>query len=133
MTIRTVLYQTRRVIYVGFVVLMLCSDLWLGSAVPANASNAAAKVVQDRAEQEFDRVAGAGTSNQIKGRATEDLGRVQRQVDKATSQTKGLTKQVEGRAQKDIGRTQSALEDAADAVEDSTDGFVDSVKNLFGQ
>ncbi|MBE7384080.1 MAG: CsbD family protein [Leptolyngbya sp. SIO1E4] len=99
----------------------------------AMAATNAADIAQSRAERELDRVAGAGTANQIKGRAEEDLGRVQRQVDKTTSQLEGTTKQVRGRAQKDIGRTQQAAEEAADTVQDSAEGLVDSVKDFFGQ
>ncbi len=131
--IRTIATQAKRLMSLGILALILCSGLVFGWGAPAAANNAAGQVMQNRAEQELDRVAGAGTANQIEGRATEDLGRVQRQVGQVTNQTKGVAKQVEGRAQKDIGRTQSALENAADTVEDSTDNLVDSVKNFLGQ
>ncbi|MBE9136294.1 hypothetical protein IQ254_03600 [Nodosilinea sp. LEGE 07088] len=91
--------------------------------------NEAGDKVQARAEQALDQVAGAGTANQIKGRAQEDIGRLQR----SASQAEGIGNQVQGRAQRDLGRTQGAVEDAADAAQDSAEGLVDNVKSFFGQ
>lgn len=105
----------------GLVTLMACAGLMLGWGEVAMAQNG------------IDQVAGAGTTNQIQGRAQEDIGRVQRQVDNATSQVEGTAKQIKGRAQQDIGRTQQAAEEAADTVEDATEGFMDAAKDFFGQ
>jgi len=147
----------------ALVALVFCASVWISApAIAASDAAEAMDAIQNRAEQDLDRVAGSGTTNQIKGKAQEDLGRVQREVDKATSQVEGAAKQLQGKAQKDIGRTQAAAEDAADAVEDtakqlqgkvqkdigrtqaaaedateamedSTEGFVDSIKSFFGQ
>jgi uncharacterized protein YjbJ (UPF0337 family) len=131
MEIKAIVSRIKRVVYIGFAAFLICSSLVLSAPPPALAGREAANVVQDRAEQELDRVAGSGTANQIKGRAEEDLGRVQRQIDQTASQVEGATKQVKGRAQRDIGRTQEAAEDATDAIEDSSQGLMRSVRDLF--
>ena len=135
MNIRAISRAIKNAFCVCLASLLLFSSLAIVNAQPAAAGNKAADVMQNRAEQELDRVAGAGTSEQIKGRAEADLGRVQRQVgqmtDDTTGRLEGAAKQVQGRATKDIGRTQSAAEDAANQVENATEGFVDSVKDFF--
>lgn len=134
MTFNAIATRLQRIFCVGLATLVIGSSLLFGFSAPAAAvGNKAGDVVQNRAERELDRVAGSGTANQIEGRAKEDLGRVQRQVDKVTGDTDGLGNQVQGRAQKDIGRAQSAVEDAADAAQDTGEGIVDSVKSFFGQ
>ena len=126
--------KLQRLLCVGLATLIVGSSLLFGFSTPAVAvGNDAGDVVQSRAERELDRVAGSGTANEIEGRAKEDIGRVQRQVDKVTGGIDGIGNQVQGRAQKDIGRTQGAVEDAAEAAEDSADGLIDSVKSFFGQ
>lgn len=123
----------QRLLCVGLATLIVGSSLLFGFSTPAVAvGNDAGDVVQSRAERELDRVAGSGTANEIEGRAKEDIGRVQRQVDKVTGGVDGIGNQVQGRAQKDIGRTQGAVEDAAEAAEDSADGLIDSIKGFFG-
>ena len=135
MNIRAIAQAVKSSLCIGLTALLFCAGLVFSNVQPAVAGNKAANVVQNRAEQELDRVAGAGTADQIKGRAEADLGRVQREVGQATddvgSRAKGVAKQVEGRATKDIGRTQSAAENAADQIEDTSEGFIDSVKDLF--
>ena len=135
MKVRAIAQAVRNSFCICLTALLLCTSLIIINAQPATAGSEAANVVQNRAEQEFDRVAGAGTAEQIKGRAEADLGRVQRQVgqmtDDTTDRLEGAAKQVQGRATKDIGRTQSAAENATDQIEDATGGFVDSVKDFF--
>ncbi|HSM80070.1 MAG TPA: hypothetical protein VLS96_00210 [Nodosilinea sp.] len=134
MTIRAIAARLQRLLCVGLATLVVGSGLLFGFSAPAAAlGNKAGDIVQSRAERELDRVSGSGTANQLEGRAKEDLGRVQRQVDKMTGDTDGLGNQVQGRAQKDIGRAQGAVENAAESAQDSAEGLVDSVKNFFGQ
>jgi len=131
MRLQSIASRVRHGIYLGLVAIVLCSGLTLGMTAPAVAGEKAAGIVENRAEQELDRVAGAGTADQIQGSAQEGLGKVQRQFGNTENQIKGAAKQVQGRAQKDIGRTQAAAEDAAGAIEDSSQGFVESVKDFF--
>lgn len=133
MNLKSVVNKLRQAFCVSIAALVLCSGVVFGWGSSALAGERAADIVQARAEQALDRVAGSGTANQIEGRAKEDIGKVQRQVDKALGQTDGAAKQAAGRAQKDIGRTQEAAEDAANAAQDSAEGIVDSVKDFFGQ
>ncbi len=135
MNIRAIAQMARNSFCIGLTALMLCAGFVLSSPQSALAGNRAANVVQNRAEQEFDRVAGAGTAEQIKGNAEEVQGRMQRQAGRVTndmdSRVEGAAKQAQGRVTKDIGRTQSAAEDAANRVEDASDNLVDSVKDFF--
>ncbi len=163
MSITPIISRLKQWLGLAMVALLLCASVWISSpAIAASDAAEAVDAMQNRAEQDLDRVAGSGTTNQIKGKAQEDLGRVQREVDKATSQVEGAAKQLQGKAQKDIGRTQAAAEEAADAVEgaakqlqgkaqkdigrtqaaaeeaadaveDSTEGFVDSIKDFFNR
>ncbi|MGD1859277.1 MAG: CsbD family protein [Leptolyngbyaceae cyanobacterium] len=114
-------------------VFILFSGAMFGSSSNAVAAEKAVKIAQDRTEQALDRVAGAGTANQIEGQVKEGVGKAQRQVDKALGQADGAATQAAGRVQKDIGQTQEAAENAADAAEDSAEGIIDSVKDFFGQ
>lgn len=126
--------KLQRIFCVGLATLVMGSSLLFGFSAPAIAlGNKAGDIVQQRAERELDRTAGAGTANQIEGRAKEDMGRVQNQIEKVTGGNDSLGNQIQGRAQRDIGRTQGAVESAADAAQDSAEGIVGSVKNFFGQ
>ena len=131
MKIPAIASKVKRSLYIFIATVLLVSGVAFSTATPALAGNQVANAVQNQAEQAVDQVVGAGTANQIKGRAKEDLGRVQRQVDKATSQVEGATKQFQGKVQKDIGRTQSAAENAAEQLEDTSEGLIDSIKNFF--
>ena len=135
MKVSAIASKLKRSFYVCLMALLLCSSLVIGTAQPAFAGNRAANIAQNRAEQALDEVAGAGTAEQIKGRAEGDLGRVQRKVGQVTGQpadrVEGAAKQVQGRAKKDIGRTQAAAEDAAEQIEDTSEGLIDSVKDFF--
>jgi uncharacterized protein YjbJ (UPF0337 family) len=115
---------------VTLVALVACSGLLLGWAPAAQAWNDAAEVVKERAEQELDSKAGAGTANQVEGRAQEDLGRVQRQFG---SDAEGAAQQAKGKAQRDIGRTQAAAEDASDSIGDAAQNLLEKGKELLGQ
>lgn len=126
--------KLQRILCVGLATLVIGSGLLFGFSAPATAlGNKAGDIVQQRAERELDSKAGAGTANQIEGRAQEDLGRVQNQVEKVTGGNDSLGNRAEGRVKREIGRTQGAVEDAADSAQDSAEGFVDSVKDFFGQ
>ncbi|MEO1295186.1 MAG: hypothetical protein AAFW75_05165 [Cyanobacteria bacterium J06636_16] len=135
MKLKAAINKLKQTLCISVAALMLCSGVVLGWGSSAVAGETAASVVQARAEQELDRLAGSGTANQIEGQVKEGVGKMQRQLDKATGQNQldSATKQVTGRAQKDFGRTQDAVEDAADAAQDSAEGIVDSVKDFFGQ
>lgn len=131
MKLHAIASQIRCTIYLGLVAIVLCSGLLVGVSSPALAGERGANVVQNRAEQELDRVAGAGTADQIKGSAQEGLGKVQSQLGDTENQLKGAARQAQGRAQKNFGQTQAAAENAADTIEDSGEGFVESVKDFF--
>lgn len=72
-----------------------------------------------------------GVSDQVEGKAKEDIGTVQRNVGKVTGQAQGALKQAQGKAQKDIGTVKNKLDDAGDKAEDASESFVDTVKNFF--
>ncbi|MGB3202819.1 MAG: CsbD family protein [Nodosilinea sp.] len=134
MIVNAIAAKLQRVLCVGLVALVLGSSLLFGFSTPATAlGNEAGDIVQERAEREFDNKVGAGTANQIEGRAQEEIGKAQRKIDRATGGTDGLGNQVEGRVQREAGRAQGAVEDAADAAQESGESFVDSVKDFFGQ
>lgn len=134
MTFTAIAANLQRIVCVGLAALVIGSTLLLGFSAPAAAlGNEAGDIVQGRAERELDRKAGAGTANQLEGSAQENLGKVQRQVEKVTGGNDGLDNQAKGRTQRDIGRTQEAAEDAADATQNAAEGIVDSVKSFFGQ
>ncbi|WP_017299123.1 hypothetical protein [Nodosilinea nodulosa] len=134
MTFNAIAAQLQRIFCVGLATLVIGSSLLFGFSAPAAAlGNEAGDIVQQRAEREFDRKTGSGTANQLEGRAQEEFGKAQRQIDKATGGADGIGNQVKGRAQRDLGRTQGAIDDAADAAEDTGEGIVDSVKSFFGQ
>jgi len=76
----------------------------------------------------LDRVAGEGSMNQVKGKAQEGLGRVQRELG---SETKGTAREMRGKAQQGVGRTQKAADNTSNAVEEQTEGLVDKVRDFF--
>lgn len=103
-------------------------------------SEAAADVVNERAAAELNRVAGAGTANQIEGAVDGAVGTVKRSVgatkdaldiDSAANKADGATDQLKGKVKRDIGRTQGAAAEAADDVEDTADGVFESIKDFF--
>lgn len=131
---------TKRVICVA----MMAVAVWgvvLTPVASAVGSQAAADVVSDRAATELDRVAGAGTSDQLEGaardvvgKAKRDVGRVQDKVDDLDglgNRVEGAADSVRGKVQRDVGRTKSAASDLGDDVEDKANSLVDSVKDLF--
>lgn len=128
MSLSIISAQLKRVLIPCVLVAVACCSLLFGWSDHANAANKAAAVVQDRAEQEFDRVAGEGSVNQIKGKAQEGLGRVQRELD---DDVEGTARELRGKAQKNFGRTQQAADEAANAAEDQAQGLVDKVKDIF--
>ncbi|MBE9110423.1 hypothetical protein IQ273_13460 [Nodosilinea sp. LEGE 07298] len=134
MTVNAIAAKLQRMLCVGLVALVIGSSLLFGFSTPATAlGNEAGDIVQQRAEREFDRKTGAGTANQLEGRAQEEIGKAQNKLDRATGGTDGIGNQVEGRARREAGRAQGAAEDAADAAQDAGEGFVESVKDFFGQ
>ncbi|MGB3309091.1 MAG: hypothetical protein WBG32_18850 [Nodosilinea sp.] len=134
MTVNAIAAKLQRMLCVGLVALVIGSSLLFGFSAPATAlGNEAGDIVQGRAEREFDSKTGAGTANQLEGRAQEEIGKAQRQIDRTVGGTDGMGNQLKGRAQREAGRAQEAVEDAADAAEDAGEGFVDSVKSFFGQ
>lgn len=134
MIVTAIAAKFQRVLCVGLATLVVGSSLLFGFSAPAVAlGNEAGDIVQERAENELDRMTDAGTANQLKGRAQEEFGKAQRQVDKVTDGTDGIGNQVQGRAQRDVGRAQEAAEDAAEAAQDTGEGILDSIKSFFGQ
>ncbi|TVQ15021.1 MAG: CsbD family protein [Leptolyngbya sp. DLM2.Bin27] len=134
MTFTAIAARLQRLFCVGLATLVIGSGLLFGFGSPAVAlGNEAGDIVQQRAEREFDRKAGAGTANQLEGRAQEELGKAQRQINQVTGGTEGIGNQVQGQVQKTVGRTQGAVEDAAESAQESAGGIVDSVKDFFGQ
>ncbi len=43
----------------------------------------------------------------------------------------GISDQIEGKAQEDIGTIKNKLDNAADNVEDTSEGLIDTVKDFF--
>lgn len=77
MSFNTLVAKVKQAACFGLVTLMACAGLVLGWGDVAMAQNG------------IDQVAGAGTTNQVQGRAKEDMGRIQRQVDGAAGQIDG--------------------------------------------
>ncbi|MEQ9552099.1 MAG: CsbD family protein [Coleofasciculus sp. G3-WIS-01] len=78
-----------------------------------------------------DQVFGSGTSDQIQGKAKEDIGTVERNVGKAKEDVKGAAKQAQGRAQQDTGRLKNRAEDAGSDMEEASQNLGDAIKSLF--
>jgi len=122
-------YQRLKKVIIPFtLVFVACSGVLFGWSNPAHAYDKAGDIVENRAEREFDRVAGEGSMNQVKGKAQEGLGRVQRELG---SETKGTAREMRGKAQQGVGRTQKAADNTSNAVEEQTEGLVDKVKDFF--
>lgn len=80
-----------------------------------------------------DKVFGSGTSDQIQGKAKEDIGTVERNMGKAKEDIKGAAKQVQGRAEQDTGMVKNRAEDAGSELEDAAENLGDAIKSLFGE
>ncbi|MEQ9671989.1 CsbD family protein [Coleofasciculus sp. G2-EDA-02] len=80
-----------------------------------------------------DQVFGSGTSDQIQGKAKEDIGTVERNVGKAKEDVKGSAKQAQGRAEQDTGRLKNRAEDAGSDMEEASQNLGDAIKSLFGE
>jgi uncharacterized protein YjbJ (UPF0337 family) len=91
--------------------------------------------VVEQAESQLDEAAGAGTSNRIKGRFQEGVGKVKEEagdmVDSLQQQAEGMTEQMRGRAQRDLGRSQDALEEAGETAQDKSENLIESIKDYF--
>lgn len=126
MNLRKIYAISKKAFVLSLLTLVACGGLVMGWSGVAQATNSdqAAEVVQDRAEREFDRMSGAGTADQIKGKAREAVGKAQRQFG---NEVEGTANQVRGKAQQDIGRTKQA----ADEAEDSAESLVDKAKDFF--
>lgn len=120
----SIMGNTIKRILSSFVILMACFGLVFSWSGVAQASTEAGAVVKDRAERKVDSQVGAGTTNQIEGKAQEELGRAQRQFG---NEAEGTARQVRGNVQKNVGQAQEAAEDAAE----NAGGLVDKVKDLF--
>lgn len=114
----------KRLLLVGLFVLVFSGGLLFNFSSTASASTEAGAVVRDRAEGEVDRMLGSGTTNQVKGKAQEQAGKVQRQLGDDAS---GTAREVRGKVQKNVGRAQEAAEDASEDAE----GLVGKVKDFF--
>ncbi|MEO0647158.1 MAG: hypothetical protein AAFZ17_13535 [Cyanobacteria bacterium J06650_10] len=102
--------------------LMVTVAIWTGIAVPhAQAdsigvgSQKAADVVRQRAASELDRMAGAGTSDQIEGAVQDAIGQT----------TDDTLDQVKGKVKRDIGKLKGAAADAEESIEDAVKDFLD--------
>lgn len=80
-----------------------------------------------------DKVFGSGTSDQIQGKAKEDIGTVERNMGKAKEDVKGAAKQVQGRAEQDTGRVKNRADDAGSDMEKASENLGDAIKSLFGE
>ncbi len=80
-----------------------------------------------------DDVFGSGTSDQIKGKAKEDIGTMERNMGKAKEDIKGAAKQAQGRAKQDTGRVKNRAEDAGSDMEKASENLGDAIKSLFGE
>lgn len=110
-------------------VLLLVSSVFLGTLV-FNTPSSYAVTNQYLA---VDNAVAEGIVDQIKGKAQEDVGTVQKKVgDDLEDNIKGTTNQVKGRAKQDIGRTKRGLEEASSNVEEASENVVDAVKDFFG-
>lgn len=108
----------------SFVILAACFGLVFSWSGVAQASTEAGAAVKARAERKVDSQAGAGTTNQIEGKAQEELGRAQRQFG---DEAEGTTRQLRGKVQKNVGQAQESAEGAAK----DAGGLVEKVKDFF--
>jgi len=128
MSLKIAYQRLKKVIIPITLVFVACSGLLLGWSGTAQAYDKAGDIVENRAEREFDRVAGEGSMNQVKGKAQEGLGRVQRELG---NEAEGTARQMRGKAQQGVGRAQKAADKASNAAEDQAEGLVDKVKDFF--
>lgn len=80
-----------------------------------------------------DKVFGSGTSDQIQGKAKEDIGTMERNMGKAKEDIKGAAKQAQGRAEQDTGRVKNRADDAGSDMEKASENLGDAIKSLFGE
>ena len=126
--------------------LLVTVAVWSGAWLPSFATNAmavgskaAGAVVTERAANELDRVAGAGTSDKIEGTVQETVGSAKRaaadlgdvDVDSMGNKLDGKTDELAGKVKRDVGRAKSAAADLGDEAEDQAEGFVESIKDFF--
>jgi uncharacterized protein YjbJ (UPF0337 family) len=86
----------------------------------------------------------AGLFNRTEGQVEEAAGTVQRNVGKMTGQAEGMGKQLKGRAKQDLSKvenvakqgldkTKNALEDTTGNIKKATGEAVENVKELLGK
>ena len=134
-----------RTVCLAMVVVAVWGGAWMPSAI-AVGSQAAADVVNERASAELDRMAGAGTSDQLEGAAQKTVGKVKRgvgevtgqvddsfsgKVDSATQQAGGAADELKGKVKRDVGRAKGAAADAGEEAKDTAGGVVESIKDFF--
>lgn len=121
---------------------MLLVGLWGSVWVPsaqAVGSQKAGEIMNERAANEIDRMAGEGTSDRLGGAVDGAVGTVKRKAsevgdldaDKAARKLDGATDELKGKVKRDVGRAKSAASDAGDDLENASEGIVDSIKEFF--
>lgn len=108
----------------SLLIVVACLGLVFSWSDIAHASTEAGAAVKERAERKVDSQVGAGTTNQVKGKAQEELGRAQRQFG---DEAEGTARELRGKVQKNVGQAQEAAEDAAE----DAGGLVEKVKDFF--
>lgn len=136
---------TVRAVCLAMIAVAVWGGAWMPSAIAVGSQSAAA-VENGRAAAELDRMAGAGTSDQLEGAAQKTVGKMKRGVGEVTGRTddslsgkfdsaaqkaEGATDEFAGKVKRDVGRAKGAAADAGDDLEDNAGGVVESIKDFF--
>ncbi len=136
---------TVRTVCLAMVAVAVWGGGWMPSAI-AVGSQAAADVANERAAAELDRMAGAGTSDQLEGATQKTVGKFKRGVGEVTGQAddsfsgkldstaqkaEGATDELKGAVKRDVGRAKGAAAEAGDDIKDTAGGVVESIKDFF--
>ena len=133
-----ILSRIKSAIAVGGLALTLLMGFQTFSLAPATAAPqqptilaATAQQLDNRAKNDVNKIAGAGTASQLEGYVDQAKGKIEKNAGKVASAVEGTADQVQGRAKSDIGQVKGAVEDAAEAAGETGEGLVDNVKDFF--
>lgn len=126
---------------VGFGIFLTITFIWMGvitdnlsfTNVEQNVAHPSQPILLAMDSNVVDNVFGSGTTDQIKGKAEQDIGTVQKNIGDVKGQAKGTLKEIKGRSQQDIGKVKNRLDEAGSDVEDASENLLDAAKNLLGK
>lgn len=133
--------------------LLLTVATWGSAYVPTAVADSvgvgsqkAADIMQERAANELDRMAGKGSSDRVEGALEGAAGKAQRgigrakgelndglgdQLESAADRVEGAANQLKGKLKRDTGRVKGKVSDLGDDIEEAAENAVDSIKETF--